>query len=258
MSKLPAPIREAYYWINARGNIGRIVANIGAYAYMGGIKLFGVKPWKDLAALCVISHEKKCVYIGIPKIATRTFRDVMVQTNAEIFKASESEKPGAFLDIHAQHPDYFSFSFVRNPWSRALSCYHSKIENAAIGKQARIHSLYKGLTPDMSFEDFVRWLGSDEGRDEIADRHWISQHLFLTNDAGEMICDYVGKYESLNDDWASICEKLGVGELSLPHKGWNSSAKSGLTDYRKHYTEETRAIIAKRYARDIELFGYEF
>ncbi len=258
MSLLPKPIREAVYWVNAQGKFGRGIIEAASFCFICGVKVLGIKPWQDLAALTVTSDKHKFIYIGIPKIATRTFRDILVTQNGEALGTKWTEKPGAFMEARKNHPDYFTFGFVRNPWSRALSCYNSKINNAVLGKQARIMSFYKGLSPKMSFEDFVEWLCGAEGRDDIADRHWISQYLYMAGDDGQLSCDFVGKYENLEADWETICEKAGIPHTALPHKGWNSTAKSGLTDYRDHYTDKTRDLIAQRYAKDIEVFGYEF
>ena len=252
MSVLPKPLRSAYYWINRQGKLGKWVVNAGSYGFMWGVKAFNIRPWQDLAALTIISHKHKFIYIGIPKIATRSFQTLFIKERAAEFEIEWSEKPNGFRHALTQHPDYFAFAFVRNPWSRIVSCYNSKIAGCEPGKQARIMSFYEDLNPQMSFADFVSFLCSEEGRDAIADRHWISQHLFLER------CDYIGKYENLEQDWRVVCDKIGLKDLELPHKGWVSEDRDQEGDYRSYYTDETRDMIAKRYAKDIELYGYNF
>lgn len=119
-------------------------------------------------------------------------------------------------------------------------------------------AFYKGLKPRMPFADFVEWLCGTEGHDGIADRHWLSQHCFLYNN-DKPICNYVGRFENLENELTIISEKLNLPAIELEQKGWISAdwnnKKGG---YRSYYNDRTRDLIAKRYARDIELFGYEF
>jgi len=49
-----------------------------------------------------------------------------------------------------------------------------------------------------------------------------------------------------------VRERLGLAH-DLPHTN-----RSAHEDYRGYYTTETRDIVAKRFARDIDRFGYLF
>ncbi len=124
----------------------------------------------------------------------------------------------------------------------------------------------------MSFDDFCQWLLSFEGQDSKADRHWISQYLFLYDTDGKMICDFVGRYESLDDDWKKICDYLSIPYEPLSQKGFISTTGKNenpetLENYKNnikknkyddYFNSETKQLIYKRYKKDIEIFNYEF
>lgn len=99
-----------------------------------------------------------------------------------------------------------------------------------------------------SFEEFVRIVA--DVPDRQADRHSRSQHSFL-NSNGTCIADYVGKMESLNEDWQTLSNRFGFP--SLPH---NNQSLKNPTDPRQFDTWETLTIAAERYRRDDEQFGY--
>lgn len=269
---LPKPVRAVFYWLLRSGPIGRFVTDIIAWVMYGGVKIFNLPPKQDIAGLTVISHKHQFIFLGIPKVASRSFFNYLVKKHGRDLEIEWYEKRDVFFDLAKQYPDYYKFTFVRNPWSRIVSCYKSKIGEAVIGKRARIHSFYKNLSPNMSFSDFCHWLQTEEGSDEMADRHWISQHCFLINEKDEMICDFVGKYENLDQDWRLVCDKVGLVYEPLAQKGFisaigenknpelieNEENQVQKNDYRQYFDEKTKKIIAERYIKDCEMFEYDF
>ncbi|MGH1398680.1 MAG: sulfotransferase family protein [Alphaproteobacteria bacterium] len=223
---------------------------------MKGVQIGRVKPPYDLSPLTLVSHRYKFIYIGIPKVATRSFKTSFHDTNAESFESEIFETKRDFKKVLKAYPDYLIFTFTRNPYARALSCYNSKIghKNVSMKKRARILSFYKGLTPGMSFEDFAIWLNSDEGRDERADRHWMSQHRFVLDGSGRNICDFVGRYECLEDDLNYILHKIGAPTVELQQAGWISGSEG----YKDTYTTRAKEEISKRYKDDLSLFKYKY
>ena len=253
---LPNFARHIFYKLHhtERGP-GRWLANAMSYGFMGYVRLTGRKPKMDMTPLLIISHKYKFIYIGIPKTATRSMRDAFHGDNASRYGTEIYETRPAFFKALEDYPDYYKFSFVRNPYARVLSCYNSKIghKDLSLLKRARILSFYKGLEAGMRFEDFAKWLNTEEGQDQCADRHWMSQNRFLYMD-GQSICDFIGKYENLEQDLETLAGKIGITPPTLSKGGWIS----GASNYHDIYDDQTRDLIAKRYARDIELFNYKF
>ena len=64
------------------------------------------------------------------------------------------------------------------------------------------------------------------------------------------------RHETLNADFDALLERLGcAGAVSLPKaKGKFRPPRA----YREFYTPETRAIVGRRYAREIAHFGMTF
>ena len=74
---------------------------------------------------------------------------------------------------------------------------------------------------------------------------------------GDVAVDFVRRYESLEDDL-----KLALGRVGLRLDTALSRAKATFRrhnlPYRDYYDDDTRAMVARWYAREIELLDYEF
>lgn len=254
---VPLAIRKTLSDFYKSGNSGRLAVSAACELYIRGRKALGLnRPFKDNNPLVIVCHEYKFLFIGIPKVASQTFLNSLYfdKKIKRAFKTELLEKRPTAQNAFANYPDYYSFSLVRNPWARALSCYNSKIANPDPVKRARILSLYKGIKPGMSFLDFTRWLLTDDGSDDISDRHWLSQHLMLRDKNGDIKCTQIGNIETLHDDLQIMFRDSGIKAFDLRMRAF----ESGASNYRTFYCDEARSNIAKRYKEDITLFGYQF
>jgi len=59
--------------------------------------------------------------------------------------------------------------------------------------------------------------------------------------------------ENIESDWKIVADRIGVSD-KLPHINKSKQNKH----YTEYYTTELRDLIARRYEKDIELFGYKF
>jgi len=155
--------------------------------------------------------------------------------------------------------EYYIFTFVRNPWDRLVSTffYMMKGGRAEIDKRRRDIYLekYKG-----NFRSFVldieNWIDIRESDSIYPDKfipHFRPQYEFICDNNGEIMVDFIGRVEKIKSDFILLCNILSVDDIRLPKSNRSSHGK-----YHKYYDEETREIVAKYYARDIDLFSYQF
>jgi hypothetical protein len=65
--------------------------------------------------------------------------------------------------------------------------------------------------------------------------------------------DYVMRFENLADDFRTVSAKLGIPAAPLPQYN-----RSNREHYSKYYDAELRELIGKRFAPEIDRFGYAF
>jgi hypothetical protein len=139
----------------------------------------------------------------------------------------------------------FKFAFVRNPWDLQVSSWHH------IRRERP--RLVEGIA---DFEDFLRWkLDPARPPQYHADMSVELQSDYLIDLRGNLIVDFIGRYENLEDDFIEACRRIGIRHPELPH-----SRKAGdrQKDYRSYYTDAAAEMVASHYRRDIERLGYRF
>ena len=75
--------------------------------------------------------------------------------------------------------------------------------------------------------------------------------LIDSNDRVQM--DYICRFENLQEDFNKVCDDIGFPKTELPYYN-----KSNHLHYSTYYDEETKDIVARRFSKDIEYFGYQF
>lgn len=182
----------------------------------------------------VISQQKKFIFLHIPKNAGKSIhRGILDKHVADV--VSRPDLSPLFNDMFWN--TYFRFTVVRNPFDRMVSCYHYQKERI-------------GLYPDATFEEFVTDYAWDENG-FATNKHWLPQvdHVF---DDDRCLVDYIMRFERIDVDWGEVARRTGL-EVSLPK---TNTSKRG--DYLQYYNDETRKIVAEKYAKDLDAFGYSF
>ncbi len=140
---------------------------------------------------------------------------------------------------------YFTFSIVRNPWERMVSDYHF-FKSAGPHLYPEFSAMERSLTDQANRVDFNTWLRANA---EILN---ISQLDYLTDENGDHLVDFVGRFESLGDDFAHICRTLDV-DAKLPFVN-----RVERRHYREYYDVQSVELVGEHSRADIAQFGYTF
>lgn len=138
----------------------------------------------------------------------------------------------------------FKFAVVRNPWDLQVSSYHHiKRERPAV------------MQGNNDFESFMKWKFDDSRPYQ----YHINTSLQLQTDYlidlhGQLLTDFIGRYEQLDSDFEHICNRLALTNIALPHR----RKATNRDDYRRYYNSTLIDLVSTHFEKDIALLNYTF
>lgn len=192
-----------------------------------------------------ISHKHKFIFISTPKTGSESVRAALnqfsdIQSSTGMY-AHHKTYDQILMDFNYAK-DYISFGFARNPWGRCVSHWFHIKKHAQNNKHDYGNRCRQILKTIFHFEDYL--LSENTLRPCF---NWLSSNNL------DIDVHFFGKLETIQEDFDTICDKIGIPQQQLPHKN-----KINHKHYNEYYDDETRSIVAEKYAKDIEYFGYEF
>jgi hypothetical protein len=155
----------------------------------------------------------------------------------------------------ARWDSFYSFGFVRNPWARLVSWY-SMIRERPAEEGGNKFWQYVRMNAT-TFEEFLtkcrQPVVETKGKIRYEKSLVRNQLDYFTDERGKIAVNFIGRFEALDRDFARVQQQLGLPVRPLPQV--NAGRPK---DYQSFYTRRTRALVATRFKRDIDYFGYTF
>jgi len=234
--------------------------------------------------VCNVSPTFKYLFVNVPKVASTSLLGQMQlaenEDKAQLMANVHDRGRSPLLrltnfDHDAQREimfgdSYKRISIVRNPFSRILSAYLSKISKPLNGwkvnpnhpevrpPKADILAVIQGkstseitdMSPEVSFEEFLAVVESQKIVE--MDIHWKPQNAIVYPDDIEY--DFIGRMEEFSSSFNRLAEVCGITSMEIPTVSRNHTGSTEkLLDY---YSSTSADKVAQLFEADFEKFGY--
>jgi hypothetical protein len=261
---------KEFPWIVSRSVAG--FTNPGSVAFYQKMTSGGYEPEKHILVL----PRHKLIYVAIPKSASTRIRKTLARFEGRFSRSLKASKRsnyrgpygprnmtiGSFQDL-AISPATLRFSFVRNPYARAVSCWADKFAlkplvagdsfiDAYLAERSEIDpSLPKGADQSLSFADFVTYVSAAAVAHKDSHIQLQSEILGIPG----LRIDFIGKVESFNADFARVLDHLNATNNDR-REAATAVNESRHDDWTTYYTPEIADRIYHAYEPDFDQFGY--
>mgnify|MGYP001036855903 CR=1 FL=1 len=227
--------------------MSKLQYSLPLWALKAATKLSG----KDTGISDELKHrisELGCIFIHIPKCAGNAVQQSLFR---EVVFGHQTIRQYQIALPKTLYEKTWKFTVTRNPWERIVSAW--RFLEAGGFHEHDAEYFAENLSQYPTFDDFVNdWLVYQD-LDLCGCAHFKTQLHYIRDFRGRVAMDYMVKLSDLNDEYHHIRKRLGGDELVVHNEAKDMEIKHAT--YLKN--QETCENIAKIYAEDIEVLGYE-
>lgn len=227
-----------------------------------------------------ISTQNSYIYFEVPKVACSTTKLALQKLEAKTAGLSAPSEEMSIIHNKKQSlllspsdigldrfcemlndSSVFKFSFVRNPYTRVLSAFLSKINWKKSAYREKITQILNASpNSDISFKQFVNFI-SEQSVFEM-DPHWRPQvnQLFFNL----VTYDFIGFFENFEEELQKALSYIALNKNNqnnlskqknkiIEFKGRKTNATKKIKEY---YDFETKSLIYNTYKDDFVDFEY--
>ncbi len=184
------------------------------------------------------SRTRPFYFVDINRTASSSIRAALEDGSEMHLHAAEARRRVEDWD------DRFTFSVVRNPFSKVVS-------------QFKHRRSFHGLT--WTAEDFEQWVLTRYAEGErntgpdrpYFERLWWPQLRWLVGNDRRLLVDHVFRFEALGHAWDEIQDALGI-DRELPHR----NEVTDDTPWQEFYTPVATEVVRAYFRRDFAAFRY--
>ncbi len=206
---------------------------------------FPAWPSTEDGADMFLSTTYRLLFLEVPRTASNSVTDALVKLDPFSPTQRERLRKGPMYDYHAFRipaevdDTYTVVATSRNPYTRIWSHWKYRHVN---GNPA----VFTG----MDCPTYLSWACGLDVDVEIAG---AMRELPIAEMTGTDRVDHWLRYESLEESWAELAERTRIRLPRLRHL----NRSTGVGDWSRAYDEERATMLADRYAKDFERFGYD-
>lgn len=233
--------------------------------------LCAVKNMRDLDISTHISLKNDYIYFQVSKSASSTVKYYLQEyevrgTKRKVMDVNNRNlsphiwpsqlKEENFLELLSS-PKIRKVTFVRNPFSRLLSCYLHRIKESPDSPSVKnIKRFTKNrFDASLSFSDFIHIVCDQKSIEQ--DSHWRVQ-------ADEVFYDlipdwsFIGRVEEIGKDLPQLMAILGaeISDQSGHLQDFSPSITKANNKLAGFYTLDLQSKVVERYKSDFDNFGY--
>jgi Sulfotransferase family len=213
--------------------------------------------------------QKKHLFIHIPKNGGMTIRKApqlrkkkVVATRNHLKSKEYADNLLATMNSTGDHHGYeharlrdvniwvrkstIPFAIVRNPWARVVSRFTFSMQ--AVERDSSV-SDYSANTFEAFLEERHEW-GNREFFWHRAIRGWYPQFDHVCDENNEIAVNVL-RLENFADEFSNY---FGISEEIRRR----NKTKRKVEDYKSFYNDKTIQVVADWYAKDIDVFGFDF
>lgn len=202
------------------------------------------------------SEKLNLIFVHIPKCAGTSIIEAMVNIDPSTKHGHNS------WNFYKNLNSTYSFSIVRNPWDRVVSCYnYAKMDSSYWHGTNKIygeHPDYK-LANSLSFKDLIKLfyknkflLNYPAYRRTHFRHNWDRQVPYIYDYDLNLKVSDLYRFEDLDKVIPELCKRFNLDILHINKSNIDN------VDYKSFYDEETKNMIYDIYREDIDVLNYSF